>query len=223
VSIEALSHDFGFRLVGNERPEEKAALESMLREAVAFVSEVLQGGQPRWLTICGKSGTGKTYLAKAISTFLRPRLPWLYEKIERPRRDPERTSYESSFAYAQEGPRFVKWSAVVDEMRDGSYAGFTFACRDFFKIIDDIGGESMEREGKPTVFSIGKLSRLADERLGKWTVITSNLGRAKINEMYDARIASRMMRDGNRIVDLKETVRDFGLRMEALQKHQSAA
>lgn len=199
----------------------------MLDAVMRFAGEILSGGQPRWLTLCGTSGTGKTFLAKALSAFLAPRLRGLYEKHGRPKSDPRCMNYETAFSYAQAGSRFVKWPRMVDDMREGEYSGYNNACHGWFKIIDEIGGESKERTSdgaeKPTVFAIGKLTRLCDDRLGKWTLWTSNFYRSQLATVYDARIASRMMRDGNEVIELPQFVRDYNLRREALMRVQRAA
>ena len=60
-----------------------------------------------------------------------------------------------------------------------------------------------------STFAIDKLYELLNERLGKWTVLTSNLTLTQFQE-WDQRIASRLIRDGNECV---ETVtKDFATR-----------
>ncbi|RYZ88586.1 MAG: hypothetical protein EOP06_10675 [Proteobacteria bacterium] len=78
-----------------------------------------------------------------------------------------------------------------------------YACDAPLVIIDDIGAEHI------TPATLGVLHGLLQTRLGKWTVITSNHSPDNWREM-DARIGSRIIRDGNRHVDCRTV--DFALR-----------
>ena len=69
TTMNPLSSDFlataGFETFGD------AELENALAEAAGFVAEIsTPGAHPRWLTIVGKSGTGKTFLAKAVYRYV---------------------------------------------------------------------------------------------------------------------------------------------------------
>ena len=68
-------------------------------------------------------------------------------------------------------------------------------CDDWFVALDDIGAE------RTSDFSVSKLDQIIDARLGKWTVITCNFTREQIAEHMDVRIASRLGRGKNVIVD----------------------
>ena len=68
-------------------------------------------------------------------------------------------------------------------------------CDDWFVALDDIGAE------RASDFSVSKLDQIIDARLGKWTVITCNFTREQIAEHMDVRIASRLGRGNNVIVD----------------------
>ncbi len=68
-------------------------------------------------------------------------------------------------------------------------------CNDWFVALDDIGAE------KASDFSVSKLDQIVDARLGKWTVITCNFTRQQIADQMDVRIASRLGRGNNVIVD----------------------
>ena len=81
--------------------------------------------------------------------------------------------------------QFWKWQKVVSMLRSGDWA--------FVLILDDVGAENTS----PAILSA--LNRVVDGRLGKWTMITSNLLPKHIGEHLDARIASRLYR-GNNVV-----------------------
>lgn len=65
-----------------------------------------------------------------------------------------------------------------------------------FMVIDDIGSEYY------TDFITAQWFDLLDARIGKWTIITSNLTPAQIGKRYDTRIQSRIEDSRNTIVDL---------------------
>ena len=122
----------------------------------------------------------------------RPTLPVVSPASSRPMRydvDPE--------TGARLGRRggFVGWRKIVDHLRDGDYEIMHAVCDDWFVALDDIGAE------RSSDFSVSKLDQIIDARLGKWTVITCNFTREQIAEHMDVRIASRLGRGKNVIVD----------------------
>lgn len=197
-------------MTGKETPQEVTELQAMLHEAIWFASDILTGQPPRWLFLCGRSGCGKTHLARRLADFIKQWGEWAYQKHFRSVNDPANANPDLIFSYAQEGSIFTKWAKIIDAARDGDFEPYRFASRDYFKVIDDVGAEGFGQDRKPTVFVTNQLGKLCDSRIGKWTVWTSNFGLADFAEIFDARIASRMMRDGNVIVET--TARDYNLR-----------
>ena len=63
-----------------------------------------------------------------------------------------------------------------------------------------------------TPFATQTMAEVLNRRQGKWTVITSNFSRKQFAEEFDVRIASRLMRDRNVIVETN--VRDYAIRKE---------
>lgn len=208
--VEPYFENFG--IVGNETSEEIATLNEMKDAALQWCCDIALGNNPYWLSLLGHSGTGKTLLSKCCMTFLFDHGERLYHKHYRHRADPESKDYLTLYSYAQEGTIFVKWSALLDKARSGDYSVLDRATADWVKIVDDIGAESVGKDGLPTPFAISTLSKLCDFRVGKWTIFTSNFSRSQLAERFDTRIASRMMRDGNVIVESQ--IRDFNLRKE---------
>lgn len=157
--------------------------------AAKLVAEMQAGAPPRWLTITGLQGSGKTLLARQImgqavrlnpggaSLWIgdrrRPRCVWLDE---------------TKFAEALRTD-----SGLPEYLRD-----------DFLVVIDDLG---TARERWDMVAD--GLYRLANARLGRWTVWTSNLTHDEITKI-DARLASRLIRDGSKGVRI--TAPDYALR-----------
>lgn len=132
---------------------------------------------PHWLTLSGVSGCGKTMLAREVYVFADRHLGGVYNRT----------------AECVQPSRLVfrKIVNMADDWRDGVYRRQADEEADLL-IIDDIGAE---RDG--TGFIKGKLFDLLERRLGKWTVLTTNLKLRAIQDNYDVRIASRMIRDGN--------------------------
>lgn len=185
----------------------------MYHQAIQFSSDVLTGQEPRWLFLCGRSGCGKTHLAKRIADFLRKWGEWAYNKHFRSVKDPESANPDLIYSYAQGGPVFTKWAQVIDSARDGDYEPYKQASKDYFKVIDDVGAEGFGQDRKPTVFVTNQLGKLCDARMGKWTVWTSNFGLTDFAQTFDARISSRMLRGENVIC---ETIaRDYNVRCAA--------
>lgn len=131
---------------------------------------------PRWLTIVGEAGCGKTHCAKALWREVKRALNW----------------NTSRCVYI---PHFVYWPQFVGELRGGD--GFDML-RDMqrwpFLFLDDIGAER-----DTTGFATEALNTLLGCRSGKWTVLTSNLGAIDWAKT-EPRIASRMIRDGSRLL-----------------------
>ena len=68
-------------------------------------------------------------------------------------------------------------------------------------ILDDVGAENISGEYSRG-FSATALCEIVEKRLGKWTLLTSNLTTTEIADTYDARVASRLIRNGGRTVDM---------------------
>jgi DNA replication protein DnaC len=171
----ATEFDFGFETFGEKK------LCEMLGAAKDYVREIGIGAPPRWLSFLGWSGTGKTHLARGISRFFQ-----IHASVYI---DPE------TGAHLSRRGGFIGWRKIVDHLRDGDYGIMHVVCNDWFVALDDIGAE------RTSDFSVSKLDQIIDARLGKWTVITCNFTRDQIAEHMDVRIASRLGRGKNVIVD----------------------
>ena len=171
----AIEFDFRFETFGDEK------LCEMLKAAKEYVREMGMGASPRWLSFLGWSGTGKTHLARGISRFFKANASVHI--------DPE-----TGVRVSRRGG-FIGWRKMVDQLRDGDYEIMHALCDDWFVALDDIGAE------RASDFSVSKLDQIIDARLGKWTVITCNFTREQIAEHMDVRIASRLGRGNNVIVD----------------------
>lgn len=174
----------------------------MKDESVSFIDDLFNNRTPRWLSLLGTSGSGKTMLAKRIaSLFRKHRLG----EIDWPRTEATREIGMGKIIRWTGG--FMSWGKAVNRMLDGNY-GFIEDLREYdFFAIDDIVSEYQ----KLRELSASKLYDVLESRLGKWTVITANLGLQAIGNILDPRIASRMIRNNSVIVDVD--VPDFNLRV----------
>lgn len=158
--------------------------------AAAIVAEMRAGSTPRWLTITGLAGTGKTMLARQIMEQAQRINPGRAGIWYGPRRRPGCVWLnETDFA-----------DAIMADTRLPEYLA-----DDYLVVLDDLGS-ARERFDRVA----DALYRLANARIGRWTVITSNLNLREIGQRVDERVASRIIRDSNRGVRI--TAPDYALR-----------
>ena len=93
---------------------------------------------------------------------------------------------------------FYSWSRIIDYARKGDFGIFEHLENVPIAVIDDIGA------GYENYFSSSKITELADKRLNKWTIFTSNLQLRQIAETIDTRLASRMIRGENKVIEFNE-------------------
>ena len=168
----------GFKTCGD--PELIKAAEAAQEWASAFKAKE----SPRWLSLLGVSGTGKTFIAKKL---------WNYAKA---------SSDWSRFDYF---PKVVLWPDFVQLLRTGE----AFEMRQEMKrwpvlLLDDIGAER-----DPSGFAAEELNTLLSCRMDRWTLITSNKD-ADALKLLDGRIFSRLIRDKNICVGIN--TKDFSER-----------
>lgn len=130
--------------------------------------------QPRWLSILGQTGTGKTEWAKRLKDAAKP------------------------YGISQ----MWHWSDVCDKyLADRDYGILRHMERVDFLVIDEIGLKEWASANRD-------LSALLNRRLGKWTVITSNLTQGELADI-DARVASRLVRLNNRLITMSPECPDY--------------
>ncbi len=166
-------------------------LEGMVAAARAFCADLLSNRGPHWISFLGPSGIGKTHLAKKIGEFYRMQARYYRHPI-------------AGALLVRSGGYTESWRKRANDLREKNYSRFRDMQNDHLLVLDDIGSE---HESK---FVISKLDELLDARLQKWTVITANFSLEQISEKMDARIASRMIRNGSVVIDCD--VEDYNLR-----------
>lgn len=171
-------------------------LERMKAEARDFCLGMMRGDEPRWLSLLGNTGVGKTFLCRLIFKFFRQ---YKDGRIDKARTTPEREVRHYGELY--------QWYECVGWMVNEHRRDWMRNAREYWLVgIDDIGAESARlRE-----MSAGALYDILTTREKKWTIVTANLGVRAIGETLDTRIASRLLRHGARVLDID--TQDFNLR-----------
>lgn len=165
-------------------------------EAVArFVREMKAKSQPRWLSLVGSSGIGKTYLARRVWR-------WhlnsgLFHAYADESKSPAEVVYPREWCHWPRLAADLKGNAGYERLRELESADFT--------VFDEIGA-NRDASGHVT----DCLANALCARVGKWTIITSNKGLGEIQRDIDSRISSRMVRDGSVVLDVD--LEDYSLR-----------
>jgi len=157
----------------------------MVEAAARFVNDLRRGEPPRWLVLLGKSGTGKTHLARRIHTYFMDAGRYYTEP--------------TTGARCARSSQFCSWRKYMEECLGGDYSRTVDLCEDWLVVLDDIGA-------KRDTSGIGadKLDTILSARSERrWTVITSNLDAEQLGAV-DPRIASRLFRGGNQVVTVKD-------------------
>lgn len=156
----------------------------MVEAAAEFEQDAYVDAQPRWLSFCGRSGTGKTHLASAVFKRLQP-------------------AFQDHPSLLTGAHRYT-WPRLLPRLRDGAYWLLDDIRDCHLLFLDDFGTE------RPTEFALEKLYEIIESRTRKWTLLTCNLSVAQIAERMDTRIASRLVRDNSTVIDVDAP--DFNLR-----------
>ena len=176
-----LSNNFATFRVMND-----PVLQKMRDAAAGWVCAMQTEQTPRWLSLVGESGTGKTMLALAALAEARCTPGIMHHKSLR---CPIINTY---------------WPTLLNQLRDGQY----------YRVTDLIGAnvvliDELTIDHDPSGFAADKLCHILSGRVGKWTLITSNLTIERI-EQLDRRIASRMVRGGSVVINCN--TQDYAMR-----------
>ena len=167
---------------GLERVDDQ--VDRMIDIAANWAMDIKEGEKPKWLSLLGSSGCGKTHIAKCLWNWIT-----------------KRQDFQGRSEYS---PQWIYWPKFVEELRSGAaYGRYRDMMRWRYLVLDDVCGE------RETDYSTEKLHNLLGSRDGKWTIITSNK-RAVDIAMLDRRIASRLNRGGSLVADIR--TKDYNLR-----------
>ena len=150
-----------------------------------------RNGEPHWCSLLGKSGTGKTFLAKQCKNKIKHLGLDLYQ-------------HKVTGITQQKSMQWFYWPKFVRRLRSNEYSLVDAAIEADILFIDDLGAEYK------TDYITGALTEICDQRLSKWTFITSNLTLDGIAGEVDPRVTSRMLRGENLVAETSAL--DFVLR-----------
>jgi DNA replication protein DnaC len=160
----------------------------MMEQAKAFSGLAARKySNPYWLSFCGTSGTGKTFLSDIIFNKLQSRMGLINH--------PTLTC----------GTMRRHWPTILKRIYDRESWHIEEMSDANLLMLDEVScstdAKGFEREW---------LWRILSGRPKKWTLITSNHSLEQIASLIDVRIASRMVRDGSVVVEINTT--DFSNR-----------
>lgn len=130
-----------------------------------------------WLSFTGLSGVGKTFLAR-MALAAAKEAPGMME--HRTLSCPVVTTY---------------WPTLLNKLREGEYHRVTDLIAANVVLLDEL---TIDHD--PSGFGADRLCHILSGRVGKWTLITSNLTISQIADI-DPRIASRMVRGGSVVLN----------------------
>lgn len=158
-----------------------------LMSALEQAKDFANASKPRWLSFVGKSGTGKTFLAKLV-----------YEAMFELR--PNLRSHKTLIS----GCQWAFWPNICNKLRNREWWLLDTLSDANLCFIDEVCCEY-----DPSGMLREKLCEILSRRVGKWTLLTSNLTLAKLGEI-DLRIPSRMIRGNSVVVEMD--CQDYWLR-----------
>lgn len=142
---------------------------------------MIAGEKPWWLILSGQSDMGKTHLLRGS-----------FQAVKQHAKPHHGDGYD---------PRILVWPEIILALRSSR----GFQTNDLLSDATNwraVFLDELKADGDTTGYSTGILSNLLSARTGKWTMITTNLTLTQI-EAVDARIASRMNRDGSRFLRME--------------------
>lgn len=142
----------------------------------ACVRDIIAGRKNhRWVTLFGRSGSGKTHLLQLAHYTLR------------------KSGVHSILR---------NWSLISDELFEFGNDQFDRLCRAPVLLLDDIGCDEFSSDKRARVIG-SKLCRLFEARLGKWTLMSAGLSPHELGDQVSHRAASRLFRGSNELVDMR--------------------
>lgn len=168
-----------------------------LKEAKRFVASIRANPWETGycLTLAGESGNGKTMLAKAILAELGWNAWGICAAIPEVVANGKLLRFET---------HFFDLRTVSDRLKGGEWDLVEVMEQPRLAVLDDFGSDY-----DPNRLFVAKMDRILRARARKWTVVTANLKLAEVARL-DARIASWMIRDNNRAVEIEAG--DYALR-----------
>ncbi len=174
---ELVLPDFDFDLNAPWITDDVRRMHDMARQYTAEIIAHRQGVAgitPHWLSLMGRSGAGKTFLGSQV------------------------VQHAKNAVRGKLDVQCWSWKKALDDMLNGEWGLMDWLKSRHVLMLDDIGAESTNKLYVP------KLYELLEARVGKWTIITTNLSAREISDQMDTRITSRLVRGGSKVISLKQ-------------------
>lgn len=152
-------------------------IEALVNRCAQFCLSFKSDSSPCWLSLLGKTGAGKTHCATRIWNWMAARSDW----------------HRMHFIHQP-----IYWPKMVADLKQSqAYEMLSEMAVWPVLFLDDIGAER-----DVSGFAAEQLNTLLGQRIGKWTIITSNLSIAQLAKI-DPRIADRIIRErGNQFIEI---------------------
>jgi DNA replication protein DnaC len=171
----------------------------MRQAADRMMRDMANGAAPYWLSFVGGCGNGKTLLAREVFRFQKRNL----------RVGDWRESRGGILTNGQPGV-WCDWSTYAAEVSEFKTSRREILLEAWLLVLDDVGADSGRQLVKDELF------RVLNARLGRWTIVTCNLTPQGIASQIDARVASRLIRDGNLLI--QNTGPDWALKKAGMRR-----
>jgi DNA replication protein DnaC len=182
----------------------EAALELALTACRDFVTNIKASPSAgHALSLLGQSGVGKTMLAHCVWNELQIKNGYCMAIESRTKIGKNGLFHDGKFYPLT--ARWRDWRKVSDGFKAGMWGQVESMEESGILFLDDIGSDY-----DPNLIAASKLDRILRSRVGKWTILNSNLSLAQIAEKLDTRIASFLIRDKNICVEIQ--AKDFAFR-----------
>ncbi len=196
--------DWDFDDNGNEQ------LAEMFREVKMYVFNFLMSAvnkddhRPYWLTLLGPSETGKTHLAHAIYRFFKQHIETTFVPVN---------GYDKKQIYQRTGEFIMASETGKDSL---NMHGLLKRINTADLLIIDELDPHVSRIEKDQICKLMSWRAGAGQNPFRWTVITSNLTRQQVADEFDPRIASRLRRESNVVIELPNDLQAFLDRSEGV-------
>lgn len=149
----------------------------------------INGTAPKWLTLAGVNGCGKTMLARQLFTYVARNYPHATGP---------RIAGHGFLSSRRPEVVWIDEVRFVQRCKSGEYDLPEYLGEDWLVVVDDLGA-SRDKSG----YAGEMLFKLCNARIDKFTVFTTNLALDQIGTQIDPRIMSRLIRDGNKFCHIK--------------------
>lgn len=154
------------------------SIQSMADDVEDFCGRFFRGRfEKTLLVLCGRTGTGKTHVAKQVVKWADHVAREAYDQGNWPRGEIP-------------GRFYVSWPLVVSQFMEKEFGVMDDLIHSALVVLDDLGAEN-------DPFSIGKdkLCQILTSRENKFTIVTTNIMPESWDERFDARISDRLLRN----------------------------